>query len=448
MRYAAIRTVRFPDRELLLSLQSLARAAQPDSQLLQLLAYDLSRLDQKNSMAACSPASDNMGEVTQHTASHSDDEIERVLSSGTSMDQQMMARVLRKIILNLEEHTSKTYLQLETHPAWFWRLRSFDEPTFDGVLHDWLASCLMNSQIRTLQVAIPPLASSGSMAMSSFLGVLLAYIAKSKAGQVAEPSAMALYGLRLLLHSDTIVESCSPQDAYRYRLEQYKLCFASDARIVECIREVTELVQSSRSPNEGQTLVDLLATASVTAILRQQIVSGANLVVKSKAEQQGWDGRDHFKAVLSRLLDPVGTQGRRSLCDGIYHSRLTNLLGLLNASSTDLVTAVFTTASELSLPICQALIEYIFSDSFVEEEAAGALSATLLGAVKTAVEEDQSQGLELLAALDSSLTNKVISRRVTPRRVLLTSLDPPSCGNRGLECIVVFDESQQCRSKR
>jgi hypothetical protein len=97
-RYAAIRTVKFPERELLLSLQNLACTAQPKGQLLQLLSYDLSRLDQKNAVAACSPASDNMGEVMQHTGTCSDDEVERVLSSGTNMDQQMMSRVLRKIM--------------------------------------------------------------------------------------------------------------------------------------------------------------------------------------------------------------------------------------------------------------------------------------------------------------------------------------------------------------
>jgi mediator of RNA polymerase II transcription subunit 12 len=49
----------------------------------------------------------------------------------------------------------------------------------------------------------------------------------------------------------------------------------------------------------------------------------------------------------------------------------------------------------------------MFSDPTLDEDSANLLSAALLGAVKTAVEEDQSQGLELLATLDSGLTNKV-----------------------------------------
>jgi mediator of RNA polymerase II transcription subunit 12 len=96
----------------------------------QIISYDLNQLSQKNTLAACSPASDNMGEVMQ-TGSFSDDEIERILSSGTSMDQQMMARVLRKIVGNLEEHLAKGSLHLHPHHTWFHRLRSFDEPAFE-----------------------------------------------------------------------------------------------------------------------------------------------------------------------------------------------------------------------------------------------------------------------------------------------------------------------------
>jgi mediator of RNA polymerase II transcription subunit 12 len=307
MRYAAIRTVRFPERELLLSLQNLARVVQPDGQLLQVLSYDLSRLDHKNSIAACSPASDNMGEVMQHTVTHSDDEIERILSSGTSMDQQMMARVLRKIICNLEEHISKGYLQLENHPTWFWRLRSFDEPTFDGVLHDWLSSCLVGSHVRTLRVAVPPLVASGCMTLSSFLDVLRTYVAKSKSGQFTDSSVTALEGLRLLLHSDIIPEYCLPQDAYRYRLEQYKLCFASDARIADCIGEVAELVYSTVSQNIEQKVSKLFSHKSVVSLMQHNIATGSGYLQKIKAGQPGWAGaRSCFKSLLVRLLDPVG----------------------------------------------------------------------------------------------------------------------------------------------
>jgi mediator of RNA polymerase II transcription subunit 12 len=87
---------------------------------------------------------------------------------------------------------------------------------------------------------------------------------------------------------------------------------------------------------------------------------------------------------------------------------LTNFTGLVKATAEEQIVAVFKAASELSLPICQAMIEHIFSPDYaLDADAADALSAALLNAVRKAIEEDQSQGLELLRTLDKSLTDKV-----------------------------------------
>jgi mediator of RNA polymerase II transcription subunit 12 len=409
MRYAAIRTVRFPERELLLSLQNLARTAQPEGQLLQLLSYDLSRLDQKNSMAACSPASDNMGEVMQHTATYSDDEIERILSSGTSMDQQMMARVLRKIISNLVEHAGKGYRQFENYPAWFWRLRSFDEASFDVVLQEWLNSCLMACQSHALRIAVPLLVASTCMTLSSFLELLRASMAIPKRGQLMEPSTSALDGLRILLPSADLAMSCSPQDAYRFRTEQYKLCFDSDTRIIHCIGEVFELVSSTPSLSNQQALSNLLSSEPVVSIFKQHIVSDMECLSKIKLRESDLDSSSGcFKSLLDNLLDPTGHLRKSSLVDFNPELPLMNSTGLAQATPEEQIVAVFKVASELSLPICQAMIEHIFSLNYaLDPDAADALSAALLNAVRKAVEEDQTQGLELLRTLDTTLTNKV-----------------------------------------
>jgi mediator of RNA polymerase II transcription subunit 12 len=312
MRYAAVRTVRFPERELLLSLQNLARAAQPEGQLLQLLSYDLSRLDQKNSIAACSPASDNMGEVMQHTGTYSDDEIERILSSGTSMDQQMMARVLRKIICNLEEHVNKGYQQYDNYSTWFWRLRSFDEPTFDLVLHEWLDSCFVACQMQTLRIAVPCLVASSCMPLGSFVDSLRACISGNKRGQLVDACTVAIDGLRILLPTKALIRTCTPQDAYRYRTEQNKLCFDSDTRIVLCIGEVAELVSFTSSQPANKALSTLMSSDPVLSIVKRHIVSDTDCLSRLKVAQPGANPSSCFKSLLVNLLDPFG-QSRKSL---------------------------------------------------------------------------------------------------------------------------------------
>jgi mediator of RNA polymerase II transcription subunit 12 len=91
--------------------------------------------------------------------------------------------------------------------------------------------------------------------------------------------------------------------------------------------------------------------------------------------------------------------------------------GLSQAGPDEQVAVVFKVASELSLPICQAVIEEIFSShDALDTDTAETLSAALLKAVRTAVEEDQSQGLELLTTLDTALTDKVRVVRSSAQR--------------------------------
>ena len=164
IRYSAIRAVQFPERELLHSLTNLARTAQADTHLIQLLNYDTGRYDQKNSLAVCSPVSDIMMEGA--TSLDSEDEIERILASGTSMDQQVMNRIFRKITSNFEEQLCQGNLIIN-FSTWLYRLRSFEENTFDIILGTWIKSLLLSHQAQLLSAALPPLVASGCLACSS-----------------------------------------------------------------------------------------------------------------------------------------------------------------------------------------------------------------------------------------------------------------------------------------
>lgn len=60
------------------------------------------------------------------------------------------------------------------------------------------------------------------------------------------------------------------------------------------------------------------------------------------------------------------------------------------------------------MPFCRSMVQQIFkTDTVSTEHSSDGLSATILSAIKAALEKDQSSGLELLATLDSALTDKV-----------------------------------------
>jgi mediator of RNA polymerase II transcription subunit 12 len=431
-RYAAIRTVRFPERELLLSLLNLTRTLRLDNSLLQLLNYDISRLDQKNSMAACSPASDNMGEVMYNNFSTSpEEEIERILSSGNSMDQQVMARVLRKITGSLQDCVSKGLLQSDSYSSWFYRLRSFDDSTFDVVLNEWVNMSLFNHQVEVLFVALPTLVGSGCMPLSGFLDSLRAYVGKTSPGQPEMAFRVALEGLQSLLPSDVLTGTWSPQDRYRYRLEQHKLCYEADARVLRFIGELVELGTSLPTQKVGQPLRNLLSSRAVLDIVKHYtLVGDASLSKLNVAGSNGDLKKRYLKFSFSSLLDPVGDLGKPPTKSPLHLIMPDPEIGLLKKTPEQQIIAIFDIASELSMPFCRSTIQQIFeTDSSTTEQSPDGLSSALLDAVKSAMEKDQTSGVELLATLDSALTDKVCIGSC-PTRAELTCVDPSACRTR------------------
>ncbi|XPS71130.1 RNA polymerase II mediator complex subunit [Ascochyta lentis] len=416
-RYASIRTIRFPERELLLSLTNLTRTLQLDGQLLQLLNYDLSRLDQKNSMAACSPASDNMGEVMYSISSNAEDEIERILSSGNSMDQQVMARVLRKITGSLQDCISKGIMQSDQCSSWFYRLRSFDDSTFDVVLNEWTNLCLVNHQVEILFLALPTLVGSGCMPLSGFLESLRAYVAKTATGQPEIAFRVASEGLYSLLPSDVLARTWSLSDGYRFRLEQRKLCYEADARVLQFISELIELGTTLPAQKVGQQLSSLLSSRPVLDILKHYtLVDTTHLSQLSTGGSNGDLKRLYLKVPFGLLLDPHGN------------------LDISAKSPEQQTLEIFDVASELSMPFCRSMVQQIFeSDSVSAEYSTDGLSAALLSAIKSALEKDQPSALELLATLDSALTNKIrqqAEREIIDASSFLTAppIEPQSFG--------------------
>ncbi|KAF2477271.1 uncharacterized protein BDR25DRAFT_390811 [Lindgomyces ingoldianus] len=396
MRYAAIRTVRFPERELLVSLMDVARAARADEQLLLMLGYDLSRSEQKNSLAACSPASDNMD-----TAMDTDDEIDRILSSGTSMDQQVMMRVFGKMAFRLEEQLSAGSVQSENLGPWFYRLRSFDEKAFEKILSDWLSSLLNKHRGKLILVALPPLVVSGCLSLLQFLEISRRCMNGRKASSDEGILRMSVEVLNALLPSEQLSRLCQPQDAYRFRLEQRKLCQGSDGRILQVIHDTLEASSRQLSPALANQITNLLSSNRLRSVLRHFAVSDIQLLSRSL----GVGVRSPAGILNSRL---------KSLLDGLLDPA--DHLELTQKSLEQQVYAVIDSANDLSLPFCQLEIRQFSAmcDSSAEE-----ISNAFLEAIKAAVEKNESPWSDLVAGLDTDLTCKI--REHAERKILNAS---------------------------
>lgn len=306
MRYAAIRTVRFPERDLLLGLTALSAVTRADPQLTQLLNYDLSRYDQKNSLAACSPVSDNMIESTG--AVDTEDEIERILSSGTSMDQQMMSRVFGKITMILEEQLCKGLYHNENFSSWFCRLRNFEEYTFDLILTSWLGSLLMSHQTQLLSAALPRLVAAGCLTLPRFLKTVQDCVRSRQSSQPVESLRIAVEGFNKILPSVVLSGGCPEQDAYRYRIEQFKFCQQRDGGILEFIHDFVEMSPTASTGEIDKQFSDTLADERLLNVLRHFAISdmqslSALTVISQKTSSEVFHLQ--IQSLLHRLLDPI-----------------------------------------------------------------------------------------------------------------------------------------------
>ena len=220
-RYLTIRLQRPPERQLYVALANLCDTIGEDSRVAAQLRSDLARYEQKVAVAMCSPASDNMAEImaSSETVTNPDEEIDRILASGTSMDEQIMARVFQRIMQRMDQteveydsnskpsmdvdgwheineffHGKKESKSNDTSSKfcpWFQRLRAFDERVFDQLVIDWIAA-LTREELRNakqsgtmrsrcpdsssrlkqgsaLKYAVPVLVGSGCFSLETFV---------------------------------------------------------------------------------------------------------------------------------------------------------------------------------------------------------------------------------------------------------------------------------------
>lgn len=154
-----------PVKLLLVSLIDLGARFPGEAQTVRQLCGQLAICEQKSAVAACSPVSDHMAEALQSAESNFNDEFEQLLTSGTSMDKQTMARLFGSIMKRIEN--AWDHLEDETNNLGFLcsRLRVFDRKHFDGLMLVWVDGLLLSRTRPALVWALLPLISAGCLSL-------------------------------------------------------------------------------------------------------------------------------------------------------------------------------------------------------------------------------------------------------------------------------------------
>ena len=139
----------------------------PDPQVTAELTDLLSRCDQRLMTAVCSPASDNLGDLPTEF----DDEIDKILCSGNSMDEQLQTRLFARIMNAFERQVGLGLKQsnLVTYSRWLPMLRSFDEAGFDQKMHGWTLGVIKAQKYAILEEAVAFLVGVGVMSVGALV---------------------------------------------------------------------------------------------------------------------------------------------------------------------------------------------------------------------------------------------------------------------------------------
>lgn len=372
-------------RSFLLSLSELA-ARIPEQEI---LAQELFRSDRKTAVDACSPVSDHMAVIETAEADFTD-EIEKVLASGTSMDQGTLDRLFQRIIQRLEASWQKSPEQQRGCGLLLNRLRTFDTKIFDTLMIIWVTRVL-NMKLRPdLTIVLSPLISLGCLAIRD---VVQCYSA------LADPMSSrrtALEMLYFLVEPSVIPDIISNLEAYRLLIKQVHLQKDHPSDVLLVIRKALESCFNVDGTVQSQSMMQiesLFATQDMRTLLRRLVLldpdSFIRLLVLPLLQHGTSKVTDLLNATCDYLL--VGEHGPKQVTTEV----------LLN------------TANDLSLPFCQLKLTTMLRESTTMQSGEHARSGhfdALDNAIKSAVQSGNTAWASIVPLLESSVAQHLRHR--------------------------------------
>lgn len=340
-RYQTLRMQGHLEKSLVSAMVTLFTVMKSDSRLLQQLKRDLAQCDQRAALAMCSPASDNAADVLMNEDVDTDDEIDRILSSGTSMDEQIMARVFKRITSRVAKCNGLDQSYPVRCSAWFSRLRSFDQSTFDNFMKEWMTQSMAASR-KTCLAILPLLIGFHCLSLSSFMQCATYCRGPAKTDHDF-CSQLELDTLESLLGS-TDAFGNNPEISYRYRLECRKFAVSSTGKVLESLQRAIQSCSLAKDRLIRNSLHSLLTRPEASCFIKHAAVHATQDLKKCFYELSTDSSADVVNfcgEIIDWLTDPIGA------------------LGLANLPLEKKILQIFNIADELSLPMCQLELQHL-----------------------------------------------------------------------------------------
>ena len=179
-RYGVLKARKPIEKCLLLSLTHVGRRIAGAEDTTRRLHLEMQQDDRKAAVAAYSPVSDHTADMMQSADSDFHDEIERLLSSGTSMDKHTMARLFETVATRIESSWTDSVSYGIACSLLSARLRTFDPVSYDGLMAEWLARTLPLSRRPMLSQALLPLVVTGCLSIANAVAASVQFLESSE----------------------------------------------------------------------------------------------------------------------------------------------------------------------------------------------------------------------------------------------------------------------------
>ncbi|KAK5114661.1 hypothetical protein LTR62_002234 [Meristemomyces frigidus] len=256
-RYRVLRSQQPLDRTFILALMRFASLLCQQEPSEALLRSDLLICEQLNIAAVCSPASDNLISM-QATSLESEQDIDAVFASGNTMDDQLLQRVLMRVLQRTGRQNPKLLAQSSKVCEWLAQLRVVGGNSFDELVGAYIRSAFATSPDALKPAeAIIALVTSGCISLADVINV----VNSSSEGYALSLALQLLLGSMATSTGSTLAEQC------RYRAIQRLHCIQDAEHVVPLLMAACELPDLDITT---EALLDLIMfyTTTQTEVVR------------------------------------------------------------------------------------------------------------------------------------------------------------------------------------
>ncbi|KFY50484.1 hypothetical protein V496_09327 [Pseudogymnoascus sp. VKM F-4515 (FW-2607)] len=401
-RQCSLGSIQGPESVVLLHSLCALSATIPDAQNVHVqLSRDVARSVRRSAVDACSPVSDHVAEALQKSDGDISDEVDKLLSSGTSMDAPTLKRLFQVLIGQMEASWSKSDSGLQKYAPILERLRTFDTKQFDNLLTPWVEQTILKSDRPDLGHVLGPLISAGCLSFKDVLKASVSSAQKTRDnGDKPTTSRIAFESLSLVLNRYLDGGIMSVEDAYTLNIRRTQAQSKDHLAILKIARTAIEI--SEPSVDNDDVTINLLCQGDAFRRFLQRLVL------------------TEFDCVLEEFVTPLA----KSQDLHIITCLRAILRGLLDLKTTttgpeDLVVArrievIFGVASDLTLPFCQLALRSLSASEAPSSSTEAAADTSRLEAYERAVDNALANGnptwTKIIPTLDPQIAHHLCTR--------------------------------------